>query len=151
MGGLTRQRQDGFTLLETLVALAVLAIGALGLLSLASASTRSQQEALFRLRAVAAVDDLAGRVRANPAGLADYAAEAAEGDCHSGLSPAAVCEAAPLAADDLFEWRARHIAGLPGGVATIVYTAGDEGPSLAVGIRWRSRDRQHTLSRQVFP
>jgi len=144
-------RQPGFTLLETLAALTVLAIGALGLLSLASASTRSQQEALFRLRAVAAVDDLAGRARSNPAGLAAYAGEAGAGECSSGMFPASACEPARLAADDLSDWRARHIASLPGGAAVVTYQATDGRPSLDVEIRWRSRDQWHVLGRRVFP
>jgi type IV pilus assembly protein PilV len=151
MGTGSRSSATGFTLLETLVALAVLAIGALGLLSLASASTRSQQEALFRLRAVAAMDDLTGRVRANPAGLAAYADEAAEGDCHSERSAASACTPVGLAADDLFEWRARHVDLLPAGVATMSYGVADDRSTLDAEIRWRSRDRWHVLSRQVFP
>lgn len=151
MDGVSRKSATGFTLLETLVALLVLGIGALGLLSLANASTRSQQEALFRLRAVAAIDDLAGRVRANPAGLAAYADEATEGDCRSGLSAASACSPVRLAADDLFEWRARHVAALPAAVATISYSLADDRQALGVEIRWRSRDRWHASTRQVFP
>lgn len=148
---LSGRAAPGFTLLETLVALLVLAIGALGLLTLASASTGSQQEALFRLRAVAAIDDLAGRVRANPAGLPAYADQAAAGDCRSGLSPASACTPVRLAADDLFEWRARHVAFLPAGVASMSYSLAEDQPTLAVELRWRSRERWHVLSRQVFP
>jgi type IV pilus assembly protein PilV len=148
---MTGKLHSGFTLLEALVALAVLAVGALGLLSLASASTRSQQEALLRLRAVAAVDDLAGRVRANPAGLAAYAGPAAEGGCRSGPSPAAICEPGEMAADDLSEWRVRHIASLPGGSAAVVYGTDDDRPTLNVRIRWQFRGQWHVTDRQVVP
>lgn len=142
---------SGFTLLETLVALLVLAVGAMGLLSLAGVSTRSQQEALFRIRAVAAFDDLAGRVRANPAGLAAYAGEQAAGDCRSGQSRASACDPAQLAADDLSEWRSRHIAILPAGTALLNYSNLGGLSSLDVRIGWRSRDGAHVLDRRVFP
>jgi len=151
MHRVSRTPARGFTLLETLVALVVLAIGALGLLSVAGTSTRSQQEALFRLRAVAAIDDLAGRVRANPAGLAAYADQAAEGDCRSELSTASACSPLVLAADDLFEWRARHVALLPAGAATMRYGIVDDRQALDMEIRWRSRERWHVLDRRVIP
>lgn len=143
--------QQGLTLLEVLVALTVLAIGALGLLSLARTATGQQQEAIFRLRAVAAAADLADRVRANPAGAAAYAGPAAEGGCSSASLPAAACDPATLAADDLFRWRAGHLRGLPEGAAVVTYTADTAPPSLDIEIRWRSRTRRHALSRRLHP
>jgi type IV pilus assembly protein PilV len=144
-------RQRGLTLLELLVALTVLTIGSLGLLSLARVSTGYQQASIFRLRAVAAADDLAGRVRANRAGLAAYAGSASAADCASGDMPAAACDPATLAADDLADWRARHLAGLPGGAVSIDYLSDAEPPALQVALRWRSPSREYFLSRRLTP
>lgn len=141
----------GFTLLEVLVALTVLAIGALGLLSMASVATGRQQEAIFRLRAIAAVDDLAGRVHANPAGLDAYAGPAVRAGCTSDTSPAVRCNPGMLAADDLAGWRSRHLPGLPGAGVEIDFVSDTAPPGLRVHLSWRSRSRQHGLSRWIVP
>jgi len=62
----------GFTLLETLIALAVLSVGLLGAAALLLDSLRGQDGALRRLNALTLVRDMADRIRANPRGGVHY-------------------------------------------------------------------------------
>lgn len=57
----------GFTLIEVLVAMLVLAIGLLGLAGLQSRMINSQFEAYQRAQALTLAEDMANRIRSNPA------------------------------------------------------------------------------------
>ena len=150
---ISANRDDGwgFTLLEVLIALAILSVGALGLLALAGLSTGYQHDAIFRSRAVAAAEDLSGRVLANPAGLDAYAGEALTAGCASSDSAAVRCDPATLAGDDLAGWQSRHLGGLPDASADIQVLSDQEPPLLEVSLSWQSRGRLHHLSRRLGP
>jgi type IV pilus assembly protein PilV len=145
------QDSRGFTLLEVLIALVVLSVGALGLLSLAGLSTGYQHDAIFRSRAVAAAEDLSGRVRANPPGLAAYAGTGLAAGCTSSQLPAVRCDPDTLAGDDLAGWHARHLRGLPDASAVIRVLPDQEPPALELSLSWQSRGRFHHLSRRLGP
>jgi type IV pilus assembly protein PilV len=143
--------QAGLTLLEVLVAMLVLSFGALGMVSLGSIAARDQQLALFHHRAVVAVEDLSGRLRANPSGAAAYAGAPSSGQCSSFGSPAVPCDPTALAAHDLSEWQDHHLAGLPAGTAGISI-ATDEGRSaVRIALAWTVRGRTYHLEREVPP
>jgi type IV pilus assembly protein PilV len=90
----------GFTLVETLVALAVLSVGLLGAASLLLESLHGHASALRRVAALSLVCDMADRIRANPRGGVLY-------DTRVRASPASAtcaepgCDIAQLAAADL--------------------------------------------------
>lgn len=67
-------RVRGFTLVETLVALAVLSVGLLGAAALLLDSLRSHSTALRRVAATNLVRDMADRIRANPVAGAELLA-----------------------------------------------------------------------------
>lgn len=107
-----RRRTDaaGFTLLEALIALVVISIGLLGLLGLQTVSLVNTQLSEARSTASIAADDIADRMRANPAG-------AIAGDYDSISNPFApgsnvpspdclikACTPAQMAALDAWEW-----------------------------------------------
>jgi type IV pilus modification protein PilV len=75
----------GFTLIETLVALAVLSFGLLGAAAMLLDSLRGQAGALRRIAAISLVRDMADRIRANPRGGAQY-------DTRTSASGAPACE-----------------------------------------------------------
>jgi type IV pilus assembly protein PilV len=103
----------GFTLVETLVALAVLSVGLLGAAVLLLDSLRSQSAALRRVAASNLVRDMANRIRANPQGGPHYhASTPAAPDCR-GTSG---CDAMQLAHSDLvyFETSAHALFPLAG-------------------------------------
>jgi len=94
-----QDRQRGFTMVETLVALVVLAIGLLGIAALYLDSLRAGRTAIYRTQAVNLSADLADRIRSNRAAIASYVAAYAD---VAGAVPAcdttAGCTAAELAA-----------------------------------------------------
>jgi len=68
----TKQRAlFGFTLVEVLVTMVVMSIGLLGLAGLQATSLRSNSGANFRTQAILYANDMAERIRANPAAVAD--------------------------------------------------------------------------------
>lgn len=140
--------QVGMTMLEVLIAMLVLSFGALGMISLGTIAARDQQLALFHHRAVAAADDLLARVRANPGGIAAYAGDPVAGQCSSSGSAAIACTPAAMAAHDLFEWRAHHLAGLPSGTAEILFDPGGAPPGLRIAIGWSVRGSPQVLTRE---
>lgn len=139
------------TLVEVLVAMFVLSFGALGMISLGAVAARDQQLALFHYRAVSAVDDLAGRIRANPAGAAAYAAAPAFGGCSSGDIPAEPCDPAVLASHDLAEWRASHLPGLPAATIDVEFDASVTPPTTSIALSWTVRSMTQSLQREVLP
>lgn len=105
----SRSRAHGFTLLEALVALVVISIGLLGLLGLQTVSLVNTQNSEARSLASIGADDIADRIRANPAGAGDghyedivspYDPEGSSvtDDCGSGCSPEDMAER------DAWEW-----------------------------------------------
>ena len=109
-----RPTQSGFTLVEVLVALIVLSIGMLGIAALYLDTLRASRQALVRTQAVNLAGDIADRIRANRVTAGAY-------DCDG------VCEedegTGVMAIDDLNAWRSAVEAQLPGGSASITYTA----------------------------
>jgi len=60
-------KQQGFSLLELMIAILILAIGLLGMAAMQSVALSSNQEAQIRVQALAIAEDLASRMRANRA------------------------------------------------------------------------------------
>lgn len=97
--------QHGFTLLEVLVTIVIVSIGLLGLLGLQTVSLVNTQISAARSQASVAADNMADRIRANPAGDYDDVAHPASGptpdaQCASGTT----CQPDEMAAFDAWEW-----------------------------------------------
>jgi type IV pilus assembly protein PilV len=107
-------KQQGFTLLEVLIALLVLSIGLLGLAALQTTGLRSNQMATMRTLATQLAYDMTDRMRANPAGLAQYVIATNETPSNPPVT---------RADNDLTEWRAQ-VVRLPGGLSRITQSAG---------------------------
>ena len=133
--------QQGFTLLEVLIALLVLSIGLLGLAALQTTGLRSNQMANMRTVATQLAYDIADRMRANEegmgvtrdknTGLITYTSDndnyllrynvtepTASVDCAT-----ATCDPQKLADFDLSQWRA-EVRKLPGGKSSIAGPTG---------------------------
>lgn len=128
--------QQGFTLLEVLIALLVLSIGLLGLAALQTVGLKSNQMAAMRTQATQSAYDITDRMRSNPQGVidGDYDVDngthaAAATDCQ-----AALCDDASLAAYDLDEWK-KSIGLLPGGLGEIKKIA-DTPLTYEIIVRW---------------
>jgi type IV pilus assembly protein PilV len=112
-----QRKQDGFTLLEVLIALLVLSIGLLGLAALQTIGLRSSQMANMRTVATQKAYDISDRMRANQAGLdAENYVQAVtdtvtvpEVNCIT-----TACTPAQMATFDLASWL-NEVIRLPGG------------------------------------
>jgi type IV pilus assembly protein PilV len=128
-------KQQGFTLLEVLIALLILSIGLLGLAALQTTGLRSNEMASMRTNSTMLAYDISDRMRANPQGITDgdYVIDSGPvtgtADCIAGD-----CTTSQLATFDLLQWKAA-IAVLPGGQGDITQTAG---PPLVhtITVRW---------------
>ncbi|MES1999426.1 MAG: type IV pilus modification protein PilV [Pseudomonadota bacterium] len=113
-------KENGFTLLEVLVAIVVLSLGLLGLAGLQAASLRNNQVAYYRSIATQQAQDIADRMRANMAGViapADpytFSGTPAAQDCISGT-----CSAALMAQSDANLWNSANARLLPGGAGAV--------------------------------
>ncbi|HZE18056.1 MAG TPA: type IV pilus modification protein PilV, partial [Mycobacterium sp.] len=67
-----RRQQAGVGLMEVLITVLVLSIGLLGLAGLQATGLRNNHGSLLRTQATMLAADMADRIRANPAGLANY-------------------------------------------------------------------------------
>lgn len=130
------KKDNGFTLIEVLIATVVLAIGLLGLAGLQVTSLRNNQSAYNRSQATQLAYDIADRIRANVAGAATYTAitpistATAKANCKNTTG----CSTADMAENDLFEWNAAITTPgiLPSGVGTITFVD----PVYTVTINW---------------
>lgn len=132
----------GFTLLETLVALAVLSAGLLGAAALLLDSLRAHAGALRRVEALSLVRDMADRIRANPRGGVHYdmvsspPGAAAASSCQESSS----CDIAQLAAEDLAHFASAARALFPHAANARVEFAPATGPATParylITLRW---------------
>jgi type IV pilus assembly protein PilV len=115
------KRQQGFTLLEVLVAIVVLAVGLIGLVGLQTVSIKNNHTAYYRAIAIQQVYDMADRMRANLAGVreGDYNSLTGAGTNTNSGCTSSVCSAAALANTDLFQWNSNNGILLPGGTGSV--------------------------------
>ena len=132
----SENRQQGFTLLEVLIALLVLSIGLLGLAALQTTGLRSNEMASMRTTSTMLAYDISDRMRANPQGTndGDYVIDTS---AVTGTIPnctSADCTTVQLATFDLSQWKTA-VGRLPGGLGDITQTAGP--PLLhTITVRW---------------
>ncbi|WP_025916587.1 type IV pilus modification protein PilV [Herminiimonas sp. CN] len=111
-------RQAGVGLIEVLISILIASFGLLGLAGLQVASLRYQKVAQFRSTASQYTADIADRMRANVAGAkaGNYVTPTGDklGDNATATACTAGCDAAKVAAQDIYNWRlglARAMAG----------------------------------------
>ncbi|MGE8317350.1 MAG: type IV pilus modification protein PilV [Comamonas sp.] len=155
---LTRTRQRGITLLESLVAIVVAALGILGILGVQMRTLADTQTSVRRAQAVKLIEDLNERMKVNPNALGNidgyvlpWAAEPAPPATRpmtprvSKLCDTNDCSHAELAAYDLREWKRAVEALLPLGNAATFPALGESVDAnrrqLGVMIRWRENEK----------
>jgi type IV pilus modification protein PilV len=110
------QRQTGFSLVEILVTLIVTSVALLSSATLQLQSKRSMFDSAQRTTAAHLVNDLFGRMRANPTELATYVPPANIGNgtlavpAANCLDPAVDCSDTQMAIFDLWQWE-QHVDG----------------------------------------
>lgn len=140
----------GFTLLEALVTLVIVSIGLLGLLGLQTVSIVNTQVSAARTQATFAADNIADRMRANKAGVADDAYDgidhpSADGEPAQMCDDGSSCTAAEMATYDAYIWDqalGSPQSGLPGGQGAIECIENDGSACLRyrVIVRWQERE-----------
>ena len=120
-------RTDGFSLLESLIALVVFSIGFLALTLLMQTSLRNTNSAFYRSVATEQAYDMADRIRANrgAAGVnvVNYLNAAATADDPGCIANAAGCSPAVVADYDGWQWNQTNAQVLPSGGGSIVFNA----------------------------
>ena len=150
-----RPQQQGFSLIEVLVALVVLAIGLLGLASLQMMSIKFNSDSYLRTQATTLAYDMADRMRVNDiaarggsytsATKADADGKKAAFDGCSGSTCSCYaggnCNTANLALFDLGTWYQRVENALPGATENRPTITFDTATNTAtITINWRERD-----------
>ena len=142
---------QGFTLLESMIALFILTVGILGVASLQVQGIRASQTALQRTIVVMKTQEIIERMRANStwdvdkrptleniAVLQAYAAAPQGGGCNSGTT---VCDGLTLAAHDLSVWRGELAAILPSlDSTTILVAIAGEPMTVTITTEWSDRE-----------
>jgi type IV pilus assembly protein PilV len=128
--------QNGFGLVESLVALVVISVGMIGIAALYGQGLRASTTAVYRTQAVNLASDMADRIRANRQGEASYnTAAAADNDCDPDDDKD--CTPQEMAAHDVWLWIAQVAAQLPGpGVGQVQYAAGTP-PTYTITVGWQ--------------
>ncbi len=111
-----QKRQDGFSMLEVLIAILVISFGLLGLAGLQAVGLKSNQTAYLRSIATQQAYDMADRMRANMTGVG-------AGSYNSiatgvGSDPGCIssgCDSTQMAQYDRYAWNTSNAALLPGG------------------------------------
>ena len=145
-GSAASRRNRGFTLVEAMVALIVLSVGLLGIAALYVETLRANRTSLYRTQAVNMATDIGDRMRSNrdpalaPAGFYDC-----EGSCAVGEG------GNPIAIADLTDWVTQIETQLPGGAATITYTASTATTPAAyvVGVSWDELGQDDPVTYQL--
>ena len=114
----SKQRMQGFNLVEVLIALIILSVGMLGIAGLYVHSMQAGRTSLFRHHAVTLAGDVADRIRANPSAFGAYAALAgADNLC---VAAGINCTPAAMAAHDILLWQQQATDTLPTGATVAV-------------------------------
>ena len=98
------RQQDGFTLIEVLVATLIVAVGILGVAGMQVVSLQQNRNALLRDQALQSGNDILDRMRANP--LTDYAPVALDDVPASNANCLAnSCDRLEMAEFDIAQWK----------------------------------------------
>ena len=136
---MTKRKLQGFSLVEVLIALIIMSVGMLGIAGLYVQSMQAGRTSMLRHHAVTLAGDVADRIRANPTAGAAYTA--ATGTNNNCIAQSTNCNAAQMAANDIFVWQAQAASFLPvfsGGTqqVQVTYDATTNPPTYTIVVQW---------------
>jgi type IV pilus assembly protein PilV len=125
-------RQQGFSLIEVLVALTIISIGLLGIVGLQTHTQKVSSNAYYQTQSIIITHDMAEKIHANP--IASYQKQyhlkqpLRSANCHKQTG----CSPYSMAKNDLFEWHEIINQQLPqgAGVVCIDSTPNDGKPNV---------------------
>ena len=154
---------QGFSLIEVLIALVILSVGMLGVLTLQVKGLQFSQSARISTNAILSAGDMADRIRSNPTAGTDYAIGFELGTSRPDMQCAdlpdeplavnTVCSRTELAAFDIWLWKdalARDN-GIPNGkgrIAVLAPVAGATGTTsyiITLNYTERGEDRSYQI------
>ena len=122
----TLKSENGFSLLEVMIALVIFSIGLIGLAGLQSASLSYNHSAYLRTQATYLAYNILDKMRANPNAakngnydLATYTYQGVSNNCYYNATGS--CNSLQLAQTDIYEWK-QAINTLPGGKGKVETT-----------------------------
>lgn len=127
VSGVARSRKAGFSMVEVLVSIVVLAIGVIGAAGMHLTALRTAQQAAFQTFALHLVSEMADAIRASEVAMArngeanpflgvSYDAAVNGAPTAPGrFCYANACDAGEFAEFEIYEWKRRVKAALPGG------------------------------------
>ena len=147
----TMLKQQGFSLIEALVAFLVLSIGLLGIASLQLLSVKAGYVAKVNTMAVIKSEEIFERIRSNPTQVFSYISLGGDPGVNHNCKDAAnivnMCSPEEMAQDDIYNWKADVKRSLPanaGTTASIDVVAPIPGvlpvATVTVTINWKSYD-----------
>ena len=133
-------KNNGFTLIEVLIAMLVLAIGLLGVAALQFQGMKYNTDAYFRSQINFLVYDIADRMRLNQSNAAEYAANLTDYEVET-TEPTGCTQTGTGAvgrANDLACWKVQLYQALPPG--TMANIDNDGGGLYTIKIKWTDRE-----------
>ena len=131
-----KQTQDGFGLVEALVALVVVSVGMIGIAVLYGQGLGASRTALYRTQAVILASDMADRIRLNRRAGAVYQTGGAGTNRNCGAGGGVTCTPTQMAENDLFVWNALIDQQLPAADGTVTYGATSP-PTYTINVTWQ--------------
>lgn len=122
----------GFTLVEGVAALLIVAIALIGIAALYMDSTDTARESHPRIRAAELAEQIAARIKANPAGRTGYASVVGV-ICDAAAKPKRAEDAAAIEAAC---WHERIAAELPSGMGSVTRDTSTSPPTYVVAVSW---------------
>jgi type IV pilus assembly protein PilV len=131
------RRLQGFTLIETMVALLVISVGMIGVAALHGQALSASGTAIRRSLAVGLASDIADRIRVNRGAQLAYEGAASDNNCDDPTGGGGVdCSPAQMAAHDLFLWQTQVAQTLPGGTGAVDVDNATNPTTYAVTVSW---------------
>ena len=136
---IVKNKSQGFSLVEVLIALIIMSVGMLGIAGLYVQSMQAGRTSMLHHHAVTLAGDIADRIRANP--LAGDTYTQTPGADNSCVARGMDCSIAEMAQHDVFLWRTQALEFLPAMAdgseqVQVTYDAGAVPPTYTITIRW---------------
>ena len=126
-------RQQGFSLVEVLIALIIMSVGMLGIAGLYVQSLQAGRTSMFRHHAVALAGDITDRIRANPTAGVAYAGVGADNNC---VAANVDCDVVGMAANDIWLWDQQAVDSLPNGDVVVNFDDTVVPPLFTITVSW---------------
>lgn len=135
--------QQGFSLVEVLIALIIMSVGMLGIAGLYVQSLQAGRTSLFRHHSVTLAGDVADRIRVNPRAGVDYTGNAVNNNC---VAMGIDCTPTQMAANDILLWDQQALDSLPNGAVDIQFDGAVSPPTYTITISWDEPGAQQSYS-----